>query len=83
MDKKERVVYYCDGKKCCKYNQEAKSCLRSLIKDSSKSNSISLERMKCQGMCKQAPVFYIEAHDVYKKEVCKKKAEKLFKKYIA
>ena len=33
-------------------------------------------------MCKSAPVFYINSEKKYKKEVTKKKAQKLFDKYI-
>ncbi|WP_286441883.1 MULTISPECIES: hypothetical protein [unclassified Myroides] len=39
-------------------------------------------KMKCQGMCKKAPVVYLSEHDTYKKEVTKKKAKKIFEKYI-
>ncbi|GAQ13157.1 hypothetical protein MODO_0804 [Myroides odoratimimus] len=38
--------------------------------------------MKCQGMCKSAPVVYISSHDKYKKEVGVKKAKKIFQEYI-
>lgn len=81
MKKKDKTVYFCDGKKCCKYNKEAKSCLEELIGCSGL--CISLEKMKCQGKCKSAPVFYIKHKDVYKKEVTEKKAKKLFEKYLA
>lgn len=76
------VIYFCDGKKCCKYNDEAKTCLKSLLAENNLCTKVSLEKMKCQGMCKSAPVFYIDSKKKYKKEVTKKKAEKLFEKYI-
>ena len=81
MKNKDKTVYFCDGKKCCKYNKEAKSCLEELIGCSGL--CISLEKMKCQGKCKSAPVFYIEHKDIYKKEVTEKKAKKIFDKYLA
>lgn len=81
MNNKGKVVYFCDGKKCCKYNQEAKNCLKNLIETSGL--CIALEKMKCQGKCKKAPIFYIEHKDVYKKEVTKKKSKKLFEKHLA
>ncbi len=76
------VIYFCDGKKCCRYNEEAKSCIKKLLNESGLNNSVSLEKMKCQGMCKSAPVFYIDSEKKYKKEVTTKKAKKLFDKYI-
>ncbi|MBA5793726.1 (2Fe-2S) ferredoxin domain-containing protein [Flavobacterium sp. xlx-214] len=76
------VIYFCDGKKCCRYNEEAKSCIKSLLSETGLNKSISLEKMKCQGMCKSAPVFYIDSEKKYKKEVTKKKAKKIFDKYF-
>lgn len=76
------IIYFCDGKKCCRYNDEAKSCLKDLIKDAGLSKTVSVEKMKCQGMCKSAPVFYIDSEKKYKKEVTKKKAQKIFEKYV-
>jgi len=76
------VIYFCDGKKCCRYNDEAKSCLKQLIKEAGLSHEVSVEKMKCQGMCKSAPVVYIDSKKKYKKEVTKKKAQKIFEKYV-
>ncbi|HLV52143.1 MAG TPA: (2Fe-2S) ferredoxin domain-containing protein [Flavobacterium sp.] len=76
------VIYFCDGKKCCRYNEEAKSCIKELLKETGLNKNIALEKMKCQGMCKKAPVFYIDSEKKYKKEVTVKKAKKLFDKYI-
>ena len=80
--KSSSVIYFCDGKKCCRYNEEAKSCLKGLLTETGMERNVSLEKMKCQGMCKSAPVFYIESQKKYKKEVTKKKAKKIFDKYI-
>lgn len=77
------TVYFCNGKKCCRYNDEAKSYLKNLICTSGLEKNVSIEKMKCQGMCKSAPVVYIDSHKKYKKEVTRKKAEKLFDKYLA
>lgn len=82
-DRERKVLYFCDGKKCCRYNKEAKDCLESLLNDLNVKNPCALEKMKCQGMCKKAPVFYIESHKKYKKEVDQKKAKKIFDKYLA
>lgn len=76
------TIYFCDGKKCCRYNDEAKNCLKSLICTSGLKKKISIEKMKCQGMCKSAPVFYIDSQKKYKKEVTSKKAKKMFEKYF-
>ena len=76
----DKVVFYCDGKKCCKYNEKPKALLSELIEESGL--CIALKRMKCQGKCKSAPIFYIEHQDKYKKEVDKKKAKKIFEEYL-
>lgn len=79
--KKEKVIYFCDGKKCCRYNDEVKDCLKNLVKESGLIK-VSVEKMKCQGMCKQAPVICI-----HKKEcvgnITAQDAKKLFEKHIA
>ncbi len=40
------VIYFCDGKKCCRYNEEAKSCLKELLNDTGLNKNVSLEKMK-------------------------------------
>lgn len=80
MKDKPKTIYFCDGKKCCKYNKKAKACFEDLIEDSGL--CIALEKMKCQGKCKNAPVFYIEHTAAYKKDVTKKKAKKIFEKHL-
>lgn len=80
MKNKQKTLYFCDGKKCCKYNKEVKDCFVELIENSGL--CIALEKMKCQGKCKNAPVFYIKHKDVYKKEVTQKKARKIFEKHL-
>lgn len=75
-----KVVYFCDGKKCCKYNKEPKNHLKDLIDDSG--IAVDVEKMKCQGKCKFAPIFYIEHKEMYKKEVDVKKVEKFFYKHL-
>jgi len=52
------------------------------LEESGMSADYNLCQMKCQGMCKKAPVVYLSKHDTYKKEVTKKKAKKIFEKYI-
>lgn len=76
------VIYFCDGKKCCRYNSEAKSCIKNLLKETGLCENITLEKIKCQGMCKKAPVFYLNSQKKYKKEVTVKKAKKMLDKYI-
>ncbi|MGG5506831.1 MULTISPECIES: (2Fe-2S) ferredoxin domain-containing protein [unclassified Myroides] len=83
VKKGERTIFVCDGKKCCRYNEEAKACFEDLLEESGLGTEYALCKMKCQGMCKKAPVVYLSEHDTYKKEVTKKKAKKIFEKYIA
>lgn len=80
--KSEKVIYFCDGKKCCKYNKEIKDCLKDLVKDNGLKEKVAIEKMKCQGMCKQAPVLCIHKKECVGK-VSKKDAKKLFEKHIA
>ncbi|MVX35570.1 (2Fe-2S) ferredoxin domain-containing protein, partial [Myroides sp. LoEW2-1] len=82
VKKGENTIFICEGKKCCRYNEETKSCFKELIEEKGLEGGYSICKMKCQGMCKKAPVVYLSAHDKYKKEVCKKKAKKIFEKYI-
>lgn len=77
-DKKDaKVIYFCDGKKCCKYNKEVKDCLKGLIVENDLKKKVVVEKMKCQGMCKQAPVMCI-----HKKECVGKVSEKEVKKLL-
>lgn len=82
VKKGEQTIFVCDGKKCCRYNDEAKSCFKALLEENNLAGQYSICKMKCQGMCKSAPVVYLSEHDTYKKEVGKKKAQKIFEKYI-
>jgi NADH:ubiquinone oxidoreductase subunit E len=80
--KSEKVVYFCDGKKCCKYNKEIKDCLHDLVKENDLKKQVVIEKMKCQGMCKQAPVICIHKKECVGK-VSSKEVKKLFEKHIA
>lgn len=80
--KSEKVIYFCDGKKCCKYNKEIKDCLKDLVKDNGLKDKVAIEKMKCQGICKQAPVLCIHKNECVGK-VSTKDAKKLFEKHIA
>lgn len=77
----EKVIYFCNGKKCCKYNKEIKDCLKDLVKDNGLKEKVAIEKMKCQGMCKQAPVLCIYKNECIGK-VSVKEAKKLFEKHI-
>ena len=78
----EKVIYLCDGKKCCKYNSEVRQCFKELVKEAGLKYNVYVEKMKCQGMCKQAPVVCIHKSECIGK-VSKKDAVKLFEKHIA
>lgn len=80
--KSEKVIYFCDGKKCCKYNQDVKDCFKGLIKENGLKKKVSVEKMKCQGMCKQAPVICIHKKECIGK-VSTADAKHLFEKHIA
>jgi len=80
-NKKDKdTIYFCDGKKCGKYNQEAKTCLENLLQGSN--CGVSLKKMKCQGLCKKAPVFYLPSSKKYKKRVDIAKATKMAETFI-
>lgn len=78
-----RVIYFCDGKKCCKYNEEAKKCFKGLLKEAELKEEVALEKMECCGKCKKAPIFCIQPKNVWKGKVSEKKAKALFEKHIA
>lgn len=81
-NKNEKVILLCNGKKCCKYNSEVKDCFKDLVKEAGLKGSVFIEKMDCQGMCKQAPVICIHKNECVGK-VSKKDAKKLFEKHIA
>lgn len=83
LKKGKDIIFYCDGKKCCRYNEAVQDCFKSLISEHGLEEVYALEKMKCQGMCKKAPVVYLSSKDIYKKNVGKRKAEEIFEKYIA
>ncbi len=63
MPKKDKkVLLYCNGKKCCKYNKEVKNCLLSLVEKTDK--KLKVKETKCMGSCKKAPIICI------KKDIC-------------
>jgi (2Fe-2S) ferredoxin len=80
--KKEKVILFCDGKKCCKYNAEIKECFKGLVKEAGLKDCVTVEKMKCQGLCKQAPIICIHKNECVGK-VSTKDAKRLFEKHIA
>ena len=80
--KPEKIIYLCDGKKCCRYNSEVKDCFKDLVKEAGLKGDVSIKKMDCQGMCKQAPVICIHKNECVGK-VSTKDAKKLFQKHIA
>jgi len=80
--KSEKIIYLCDGKKCCRYNSEVKDCFKDLVKEAGLKGDVSIKKMDCQGMCKQAPVICIHKNECVGK-VSTKDAKKLFQKHIA
>lgn len=79
---KEKVILFCDGKKCCKYNAEVKECFKDLVKEAGLKDTVSVQKMKCQGLCKQAPIICIHKNECVGK-VSAKDAKRLFEKHIA
>lgn len=84
MKKKDEktIIFFCNGKKCGKYNKEPKDYLKKQIVEFGLEDKVCVSKMDCQGMCKKAPVLYIQPKDIWKKEVSVKKAKKLFEKHI-
>ncbi len=78
--KDKEAIYFCDGKKCGRYNEEPKSLLENLLQKSD--CGVSLKKMKCQGLCKKAPVFYLPTTKKYKKRVDVAKATKMAEKVL-
>lgn len=78
----EKIIFFCNGKKCGKYNKEPKDYLKKKIAEFGLEEKVCVLKMDCQGMCKKAPVVYIQPKDIWKKEVTEKKAKKIFEKYL-
>lgn len=79
---KEKVILFCDGKKCCKYNSEVKECFKDLVNEAGLKDFVSVKKMKCQGLCKHAPVFCIHKDECVGR-VSPQDAKELFAKHIA
>lgn len=79
---KEKVILFCDGKKCCKYNSEIKECFKDLVNEAGLSDLVTVQKMKCQGFCKSAPIICIHKNECVGK-VSTEDARKLFAKHIA
>lgn len=81
MGKKDKnKIYYCDGAYCSRCNEDVICRFKELIEESGA--SLSLKKMKCQGKCGGAPLFYFPQTKSYKKDVGEKKAEKIFNKIL-
>ena len=78
----EKIIFFCNGKKCGKYNKEPKDYLKKKIVEFGLEDKVCISKMDCQGMCKKAPVVCIQPKDIWKKEVSVKKAKKIFEKHI-
>ena len=73
--KNKKIITYCNGKKCCKYNKNVKDCIFDFVDDAKQ--KLKVKETKCLGMCKKAPVICI------KKDVCLTKAcESSVKKWL-
>lgn len=79
---KEKVILFCDGKKCCKYNSEVKACFKDLVQEAGLNNLVTIQKMKCQGFCKSAPIICIHKNECVG-NVSTQDARKLFAKHIA
>ncbi len=80
--KNEKVILFCDGKKCCKYNDEVVDCLHDLVKENDLKKKVKIKKAKCQGMCKHAPVVCIKKDQCLTKAT-EKEVKKWFEKHIA
>jgi len=80
--KSESVIFLCDGKKCCKYNQDVKDCFKDMVKENGLKKQIEIKKTKCQGMCKQAPVVCIHKNECVGK-VTVSDVKKIIQKHIA
>jgi (2Fe-2S) ferredoxin len=80
--KAESVIFLCDGKKCCKYNKDVKDCFKDLLKENGLKKQIDIQKTKCQGMCKQAPVVCIHKNECIGK-VTTHDVKKIIQKHIA
>lgn len=77
-----KVIYFCDGKKCCKYNKDIIHCFNELLNETGLKEKVSLGKMECCGKCKKAPIFCIQPKNIWKGKVSEKKAKALFEKHI-
>lgn len=77
----KETIYMCKGKKCSRYNQKNLSFLQKELAENDLEPFIKFKKMKCQKMCKHAPVYYFKKKDTHKKEVTIKKIKKWLDKW--
>ena len=82
IDAAEKVIFICDGKKCCKYNKDIRKGFKELIKENGLKHGVELIYTDCTGNCKLAPVLCLQPNNVWLGEVEEKNVKGIFDKYF-
>lgn len=82
LDAHEKVIFICDGKKCCKYNKDIRKCFKDELKEAGLKKHVELIYTDCTDNCKYAPVIAIQPRNVWIGEVSEKSIPGIVKEYF-
>ncbi|MXN90689.1 (2Fe-2S) ferredoxin domain-containing protein [Flavobacterium sp. Sd200] len=78
----EKVIFICDGKKCCRYSNDIRKGFKELIKENGLKKQIELQYTDCTGNCKHAPVICLQPENIWLGEVEPKNIKSIFKEHF-
>jgi NADH:ubiquinone oxidoreductase subunit E len=82
LDAPEKVIFICDGKKCCKYSKDIRRCFKEELKEAGLKKHVDLIYTDCTGNCKHAPVISIQPKNVWIGDLTEKAVSTIVKEYI-
>ena len=82
IDAHEKVIFICDGKKCCKYNHCLYKCFKRELKEAGLKKHVELIYTDCTDNCKHAPVVSLQPQNIWIGEVNEKDVQGIVKEYL-
>lgn len=82
IDAYEKVIFICDGKKCCKYNHGLYKSFKRELKETGLKKQVELIYTDCTDNCKYAPVISLQPKNVWIGEVSEKDVPEIIEKYL-
>jgi len=82
IDAHDKVIFICDGKKCCKYNDGLRRAFKQELKDAGLKKSVELIYTDCTDNCKFAPVISLQPKNIWIGEVAEKDVHTIVSEYL-